>query len=192
MFAHAGPRPWPFFFAAGSCGKRPFPGPPWLFDLFGGQRERAERGEVRYLILDALRGKARHGYEIIQAIEEKAGGGYRPSPGTIYPTLQLLEELGQVRAREEGGKRLYELTAEGERELAAHAADVDEAYERLRGDTEWLDADEIHSLMQRVHRLMRAVGRAFRRGRLRKSELRRISQTVEEAISKIEEVVKGA
>jgi len=194
MFHHAHAMHWPFFFGAGGrCGPgRLFgPPPPWIFEMLGGQPQRAERGEVRYLILEVLREKGRHGYEIIQAIEEKTGGAYRPSPGTIYPTLQLLEELGQVRSHEEGGKRLYELTAEGEKELSAHRDEVEEAYDRLRGDHEWIDSSEIHALMKRVHRLMRLIGRAFRRGRLGGSELRRISKVLDEAMTRIEAMVKG-
>src|SRR4051794_14383715 len=64
---------------------------------FMGERPpRAERGGVRYLVLDAVRETPRHGYEIMAAIEERSGGAYRPSPGVVYPTLQMLEEFGHV------------------------------------------------------------------------------------------------
>ncbi len=191
MFGRSETHPWPFFFASRHrrCGKRG-EGPAFLFEMFGGQPQRAERGEVRYLILDALRDKARHGYEIIQAIEERTGGAYRPSPGTIYPTLQLLEELGQIRGRDEAGKRLYELAPDGAKELEGHAEEITDAYERLRGENDWLDATELHGLMKRLHRLMRGVGRAFRRGAIRRTELRTISQIVEDAVGRIEKLVK--
>jgi DNA-binding PadR family transcriptional regulator len=191
MFGHSEAHPWPFFFASRLRGRGRHEGPPFLFEMFGGRPQRAERGEVRYLILDALREKARHGYEIIQAIEERSGGSYRPSPGTIYPTLQLLEELGQIRGRDEAGKRCYELAPGGERELESHVEEVADAYERLRGENDWLDASEIHTLMRRLHRLMRGVGRAFRRGTLRRSELRRVTQIVEDALGRIEQLVTG-
>lgn len=64
--------------------------------MLGDPPPRAERGEIRYLVLDAIKERPRHGYEIIQHIEERAGGTYRPSPGVIYPTLQMLEELGHA------------------------------------------------------------------------------------------------
>jgi DNA-binding PadR family transcriptional regulator len=198
MYGHSPAFEWPNFFSTGfrcgsgrgSGGPRHF-GPSFLFELFGGQPQRAERGEVRYLILDTLKEKARHGYEIIQAIEEKTKGAYRPSPGTIYPTLQLLEELGHVRSREEGGKKLYEITEEGRAELGRRQEEVEDAYDRLRGENEWLDASEIHTLMRRVHRLMRLVGRAFRHGRIDSAEMRKILQILEEAAGRIEELVKG-
>jgi DNA-binding PadR family transcriptional regulator len=188
---------WPLFFSSGfDCGGSHGPGPgrggrgpSWFFELFGGPHRRAERGEVRYLILDVVREKARHGYEIIQAIEEKTRGAYRPSPGTIYPTLQMLEELGHTRSREEGGKRLYEITDEGKADLERHSEEVEEAYDRLKGENEWLDTSEIHVLMKRIHRLMRHLGRAFRRGRVGKGELRSISQILEQAMTRIEELL---
>lgn len=183
---------WPFFFSSRfKCGPGPFGGPPpWLFDMLGGMRGRAERGEVRYLVLDSLRERQRHGYEIIQAIEEKSGGAYRPSPGTVYPTLQMLEELGHVRARAEGERRQYEITAEGLADLAAHEDEVEEAYDRLKGGHEWRDADELHELMKRVHQVVRAIGRAFRRGGLGRAKLRRIAAALEEAVRRVEEIVK--
>src|SRR5262245_1399993 len=82
------------------------PFPPWFFDMFGERPPRAERGEVRLLILDALSDKGRHGYDVIQTIGERSGGTYRPSPGTIYPTLQMLEEMGHVRVVEQDGRKV--------------------------------------------------------------------------------------
>jgi Transcriptional regulator PadR-like family len=93
----------------GPPGRSPFGGhgahgpkhPSWG-DWFGSPPPRAERGGVRYLVLDALAERPRHGYEVIQVIEERSGGSYRPSPGVIYPTLQMLEELGHARVVEQG------------------------------------------------------------------------------------------
>jgi len=62
-----------------------------------------ESGEVKFVILRLLKEKPRHGYEVIKAIEEKFGGYYSPSAGTVYPTLQLLEDVGYVRAVETDG-----------------------------------------------------------------------------------------
>src|SRR5580765_5060724 len=68
-----------------------------LREMFDDRPLRADRGVVRYLVLDAIRETPRHGYEIMAAIETKSREAYRPSPGVIYPTLQLLEELEHVR-----------------------------------------------------------------------------------------------
>ena len=66
-----------------------------------------ESGEVKFVILRLLKEKPRHGYEVIKALEEKLGGYYTPSAGTVYPTLQLLEDEGYVRAVETEGKKVY-------------------------------------------------------------------------------------
>jgi DNA-binding PadR family transcriptional regulator len=71
------------------------------------------------LVLHLISEKPRHGYEIIKAIEDLAGGAYAPSPGVVYPTLTLLEELGQVTAVTEGSRKSYAITPAGTEALAA-------------------------------------------------------------------------
>jgi DNA-binding PadR family transcriptional regulator len=89
-----------------------------------GPRERAKRGESRYILLDALTDGAKHGYDIIKALEERSGGEYAPSPGTVYPTLQFLEDLGLVAAEQSGDRRVYTLTDAGRADLEAHADEL--------------------------------------------------------------------
>jgi DNA-binding PadR family transcriptional regulator len=74
---------------------------------------------VRASILALLRERPMHGYEMIQRIGELTEGGWRPSPGSVYPTLQLLEEEGLIASQEEGGKRLFRLTESGRSEAEA-------------------------------------------------------------------------
>ena len=78
---------------------------------------RARRGDVRSAILTLLGEKQMHGYEMIQELEERSGGRWRPSAGSIYPTLQLLEDEGLVRADEVDGKRVFDLTDAGRERL---------------------------------------------------------------------------
>ena len=77
---------------------------------------RMRRGDVRTAVLAVLTEQSGHGYEIIQALEDKSGGAWRPSPGSIYPTLQMLEDEGLVRSTEREGKRTFEITDEGRAE----------------------------------------------------------------------------
>ena len=78
--------------------------------------------------------KPRHGYEIIKALGERVGGGYSPSPGVVYPTLTMIEDMGYATAaQEQGGRKLYTLTAEGEAFLADNKAQVDAIFARLDG-----------------------------------------------------------
>jgi DNA-binding PadR family transcriptional regulator len=84
----------------------------------GPRGHRAQRGDVRSAILALLDEKPMHGYEMIQQLEERTGGRWRPSAGSIYPTLQLLEDEDLVRAEEVDGKRVFSLTDAGRERLA--------------------------------------------------------------------------
>ena len=90
----------------------------------GGWQGRTRRGDVKFLVLDVLAAGPRHGYEIIGAIEEKRG--FRPSPGSIYPTLQMLEDGSFVTSAEVDGKRVYTITDAGRALLANRTADADD------------------------------------------------------------------
>lgn len=154
-------------------------------DLFGDRPPRAERGGVRYLVLAAIAETPRHGYEIMAVIEERSGGAYRPSPGVIYPTLQLLEELGHVRVSEREGKKVYAITAAGARDLEDHRDEVTTFYER--SEDVWDDhGDALRDVMDRVRRLLRAFRRAARRGRLNPARLSRVKTILDEAVDKLE------
>jgi DNA-binding PadR family transcriptional regulator len=91
------------------------PGGPWR----GG---RMRRGDIRPLLLTALLEGPAHGYELIRRLEERSGGMWKPSPGSVYPTLQLLADEGAVTSNEEDGKRTFALTDEGRSEAEAAAS----------------------------------------------------------------------
>ena len=99
-------------------------GPEWGPMWFGGRGPKARRGDVRTAILAVLSENAMNGYQIIQQIAERSGGVWKPSPGSIYPTLQQLEDEGLVRAETDGGRRTYTLTDEGRAYVAEHAEEV--------------------------------------------------------------------
>jgi DNA-binding PadR family transcriptional regulator len=90
------------------------------------------RGDIRTAVLAVLAEGPGHGYELMQRLEEKSEGAWRPSPGSIYPTLQLLEDEGLARATERDGKRVYEITDAGREEATRR---IDEA-----GGAPWDDA----------------------------------------------------
>jgi DNA-binding PadR family transcriptional regulator len=89
-----------------------------------------ERGDFKYLLLDALKDKPMHGYEIMMVTNEKYGGFYTPSPGLVYPTLQLLEDEGHVTSRTENGKKVYTITDEGMKLLAEKKPVLEEIFQR--------------------------------------------------------------
>jgi DNA-binding PadR family transcriptional regulator len=184
----------PHWFAAHFTGRghhgRPFrAGRPDFSDIFGGSTARPDRGVVRYLILDAIAQQPRHGYEIIQAIEERSAGTYRPSPGVVYPTLQMLDELGHTRVEEVEARKVYAITAEGKRDLAEHTDEVRDFYDSA-GEGSWDDfADDLHDLTRRVARMFKSIGRAARRGRLTPSTMKRLRVVLDEAVTKIEAII---
>ena len=81
-----------------------------------GPHGRARRGNVRAAVLAVLAEQPMHGYEVMQQLESRSGGMWRPSPGSVYPTLQLLEDQGLVRSEEVDGRRVFSLTDEGKAE----------------------------------------------------------------------------
>ena len=147
--------PFVFRVDTGHCGERRA---RWGWDAFGGWgagggprgrhwKGRAgrlfEQGDLKYVILRLLEEKPRHGYEIIKELEGRFGGSYVPSPGTVYPTLTMLEDLGYARAvPEEGGKKVYEITDEGRKYLAEHSTTVDDIFERIAKFVEMLARGE--------------------------------------------------
>jgi DNA-binding PadR family transcriptional regulator len=112
-----------FFFAQGPFGGgSPFGGPPGDV-FFGGRRgPRRGRGDVRSAILLLLAEEPRNGYQIMQELEQRSGGTWRPSPGSVYPALQLLADEGLVTSEARGGGNIFELTDAGR----AHVADQHE------------------------------------------------------------------
>lgn len=152
---------------------------------------RAERGEVRYLVLDAIIDQPRHGYQVIQHIEGRAQGNYRPSPGVIYPTLQMLEELEHARVVEQDGRKAYAITEAGRRELENNRQSVEDFYERFDEEPWESYADDLTEVMQGVKRMVKAFRKGARRGRLTPATMRRIRNALDEALEKIEDALGG-
>ena len=98
------------------------------FEQKVGGGTRMGKGDVRTAVLALLAEKPMHGYQIIQQIEERSGGSWKPSPGSVYPTLQLLADEGLIKAEEAGGRKTYSLTEEG-REVADAAAEKSAPWE---------------------------------------------------------------
>lgn len=104
----------------------------------GGRGERGERrrmfdgGELRLVLLKLIADEPRHGYDLIRHIEELTGGSYAPSPGVIYPTLTMLDDMGQIEAQQsDGAKKLFAITDAGRAELDANSEIVEAALARL-------------------------------------------------------------
>ncbi|WP_377272612.1 PadR family transcriptional regulator [Peterkaempfera sp. SMS 1(5)a] len=147
-----GPFPPPF----GGPGGGPFGFGPRGRGRHGG---RARRGNVRASLLALLRERPMHGYEMIQEIAERTSGAWRPSPGSVYPTLQMLEEEGLISSQESSGKRLFELTDSGRAEAEAGA---EAPWQEAAGpDVDW---DALHDARKSVGGLLEAFRQVMTAG----------------------------
>jgi DNA-binding PadR family transcriptional regulator len=129
--------------------------------------------------------KPRHGYELIRELEQKFGGGYAPSPGSVYPTLMLLEELGHVRSvASAGNRKLFEITAEGRAHLRANQVTLDGALARMdmaaRARAGEAPPEDLH---QAMHTLKAAL--MFHRGGWTDKEVERVRKIIESAADAI-------
>ena len=106
----------------------PFGGPPF------GRGPRARRGDVRAALLVLLAEEPRNGYGLMQEIESRSRGVWRPSPGSVYPALQQLEDEGLVRSVESGGRRQYELTDEGRAYVEENREKLAEPWAEVAGE----------------------------------------------------------
>ncbi len=153
---------------------------------------RFARGDLKYVILDLLKDQPRHGYDVIQALEERFHGFYSPSPGSVYPTLQLLEDQGYVTSSEQDGKRVYVITDEGRRFLAERADVMEEVRARMAAGWGAHGNPEVRQLVQEVGQLGQFLFRQGARGALRDPEkVRRLREVVARARSEIEAIFTG-
>jgi len=163
-------RPHRMFFA-GAWGESPF-----------------QKGDLKYVILDLIKDKPRYGYEIIRILEEHSHGFYAPSPGAVYPTLQLLEELGYVTATQQDGKKVYAITEEGRRFLAEREHVAEDIKRNIK---DWWSPEihiEFHQMMHELGGLGRSLGRLSRKTDTEK--LRRIRDVILRTKNDIEAILK--
>ncbi len=123
------------------------------------RRQWFESGDMKYVILKLLRDKPRHGYEVMKELEERLHGCYSPSPGTVYPTLQWLEDEGLVSARELDGKKVYEITEAGRKFLDEHRDVVEDIFDRVTEAVERTVGGGMGEVNRAVGQLLKVVYR---------------------------------
>ena len=140
--------PWPF----GSSQRRR-PGRPH-------RRRRRwrwfERGDLKFAILALVAEKPMHGYEVMQALEEESAGSYKASPGSVYPTLQLLEDQGHLTSEDYGGRKVYSITDTGREYLSDNRDHVKRIFDRVAQFGDRLGRD-MSALTRRLARLSRTT-----------------------------------
>jgi DNA-binding PadR family transcriptional regulator len=142
-------------------------------------------GDLRLILLALIAEKPRYGYELIKEVERKFGGTYSPSPGSVYPTLTLSEEIGHVRAiAHEGAKRLFEITPEGREFLAENKVDLEGITTRMGFAGRAMSESSPPSVIfQAMHTLQSAL--LFHRGEWSDKEARRVCGIIDDAAEAI-------
>ncbi len=121
-----------------------------------------QKGDLKYVLLDLIKEKPRHGYEIIRALEEQSRGMYAPSAGVIYPTLQMLEEMGYASSDQMDGKKVYSITEEGLHFLGKREKVATEIKNQMKNSWGSSDMGEMMEVMTEMRRISQLVGQEFR------------------------------
>jgi DNA-binding PadR family transcriptional regulator len=147
-----------------------------------------DHGDLRYVLLGLIAEHPRHGYELIKAIEEKFGGTYSPSPGVIYPTLTLLEELGYIRPdNADGPRRRFAITPEGTAFLAANQAIVDQIFARMAEAGQAFAGGPAPEIRRAVQNLEAALTIRLGRGPLTQEQVRAVTTILDRAAGEVEQ-----
>jgi DNA-binding PadR family transcriptional regulator len=117
-----------------------------------------EKGDLKYIILNLVKDKPSHGYEIMRALEESFHGFYMPSAGSVYPTLQMLEDMGYVGSVERDGKKVYTITEEGKKFLNERKDVVDKIKGQMKDWGGQHKSEDFHAAMQELGNLWRLIG----------------------------------
>ena len=174
----------PFEFGWGGAGSGRRRRGPWF-----------ESGDMKYVILQMLRDKPMHGYEVMKALEERTHGCYKPSPGTVYPTLTWLEDEGLVRSEEAEGKKVYAITDAGREFLETHKSTVEDIFDRVTDTIDRLVREPMPDLNRNVGRVVtqayRAAWRAgggfgSRRGAGDDEKVRRVVEALDRCAKELE------
>jgi DNA-binding PadR family transcriptional regulator len=120
----------------------------------GRSRGRALRGDVRTAILLVVADQPMHGYQIMQAMRDRTGGAWRPSPGAVYPTIAQLEDEGLVTTQEEGGRRLVTLTSEGRSYVEERSARLGDPFADFAGGA---SGPDLRDPLQQLHAAARQI-----------------------------------
>ena len=149
-----------------------------------------ERGHIKYVILDLLSEKPRHGYEIMKELEARSSGFYTPSAGSVYPTLQLLEDLELVKSHEANGRKVYEITEKGKQELKEQKEKVGNPWDRSERWQQF-KMEDLNDLFEDLGDLKKFVRMRMQAHGMTPEKMKRIKKIISEAKEEILEVLKN-
>lgn len=145
-------------------------------------------GDLRLVILHLIAEKPRHGYDIIKAIEDAVSGAYSPSPGVIYPTLTLLEELGYVTAEAQGAKKLYAITTEGRAFMEANRGVLDMLLARMSEAGGGPGAGRSLAIRRAMENLKTALKLRMAQGGLSEEQIDAIAAEIDATATRVEKI----
>ena len=145
-----------------------------------------DHGELRFVVLALVAERPRHGYEIIKEIEDRVAGTYSPSPGVIYPTLTMLEEIGHATVTESAGRKLYAITPDGIASLAANKAALDGALGRMRSVSTANSGGPAPDIIRATENLRLALRLRQGRGPLTEEQVRAVAAALDAAAVAVE------
>ncbi len=151
-----------------------------------------ERGDLKFVILRLISERPMHGYEVMKALEEESKGYYRPSPGSVYPTLQMLEDEGYLTVEEKEGKKIYTITEEGVAYLGDNEDVVDDVFERVEHFTDRFFGGDMRALSRSFSKLAQLTfDQAFQWG-AEPEDLARMNEILEKAVADMRATRKAA
>jgi DNA-binding PadR family transcriptional regulator len=161
---------------------------------FGGWGKRFfGRGDLKYALLELLQERPMHGYEMMKALQERTGGMYTPSAGSVYPTLQMLEDRGFVTVSEADGKKVHSITDAGRAFLAEGQQEERGAPDR-RGPWHAPEEDwaEMAALVHNLRSVMPLLGNAWRNAARHPKRIKRLRNLVEKLRAELEALANEA
>ena len=172
------------------------------FESFFGPRRRGrrrnmkwkifERGDLKFVILRLISKRPMHGYEVMKALEEESKGYYRPSPGSVYPTLQMLDDEGYLTVEKKDGKKIYTITDEGMAYLGDNEDVVNDVFDRVENFTDRFFGGDMRALSRSFSKLAQLTfDQAFQWG-AEPEDLARMNEILERAVSDMRATRKAA
>ncbi len=152
-----------------------------------GRRRMFDGGELRLVLLELIAQSPRHGYDLIREIEELTGGAYAPSPGVVYPTLTLLDEMGQIEEQAaEGAKKRFAATNAGRAHLEENRTQVDALMARLKELGAHRNRTDGAPVRRAMQNLRVALQERLSRGEFSEDTLHDVAALIDEVAQKIE------
>ncbi len=165
---------------------------PWAAFAFGRPGRFFEFGEVRLAILSLLSEGPKHGYQLMKEMAERSGGLYRASAGSVYPTLQQLEDEGLIEAEHQNGRKVYRLTEAGRKELESDPESVRRIWERAERWEDWGQflGPQAFAVGGPLARVVKAILKAWTRAAGRPEREKRVYTILDRACRELEDLGK--